>query len=305
MMIQDIAPKSLDISFKKRKVHKNDRVIIAIDGIIVLKESRGLSAYKASELEDFGTNLSDYSSENMAYSGNEGLEYFCKIDNVYYYLLNLSEDNDVEKKLINSKKFSDQNKFRWLNPSYLGFACITAAHVARWRNNNKYCGKCGNIMKKSSEERAYTCDECGHTVYPTISPAMIVGIVDGDKLLITRAVGADPSRPALVSGYCEVGETIEATIKREVKEEVGLEVSDITYFASQPWSFSSSLLVGYFAKLKGSGKVSLNDGELEEAVWQSRQEIKPFEIGVALTSDMIKFFKSGGNPFENNCTKKL
>lgn len=289
-MIQDIDPKVLDISYEDREFCEQDKVIVVVNEKVILKEGAEKSAFSFGELNDFGHELHDF-------RGN--IEYFCKIDDEHYYVLNIEGSTDIEEHLENGFKVENPKDFRWLKPKYLGFACITALHLAYFRNKNKFCGNCGRKMSRRKDERAQVCESCGHMVYPTISPAIIVGIVDGDRLLLTSIPENKKFRiPALVSGYCELGESLEASIKREVMEEVGLKVKDVVYYGSQPWGFSRSLLMGFFARLDGGNKVSLNDGELSEANWVERQDIEPFDKGVAITSEMIKYFKAGGNPFK-------
>ena len=120
------------------------------------------------------------------------------------------------------------------------------------------------------------CEHCGFMVYPKISPAVIVAITHQNKLLLTRYANSAPGRYALVAGFCEVGETVEETVIREVMEEVGLAVKNPVYYKSQPWGFSDSLLVGFFADVDGSTEFVLEEAELSEAIWLSRYEIPEY-----------------------------
>ena len=102
---------------------------------------------------------------------------------------------------------------------------------------------------------------------------------------------------ALVAGFVEVGETFKGAVRREVMEEVGLKVSDIVYYKSQPWSFSDSAMVGFFARLDGDETITLQESELSEAKWFTRDEIPDNPSNISIGQEMIAYFKDGGNPF--------
>lgn len=110
------------------------------------------------------------------------------------------------------------------------------------------------------------CPECRITEYPKISPAVIVGVTHGNKLLMSKYANRDFNKYALIAGFTEIGETIEETVRREVMEEVGLKVKNIRYYKSQPWSFTDTLLFGFFAELDGDETITL---DREELAWQS------------------------------------
>lgn len=175
------------------------------------------------------------------------------------------------------------------------FACATALHLARFYDDHVFCSHCGGPLEHAEHEHALGCPRCGINVHPTISPAVIVAIRSGERLLLTRYSGGYP-RHALVAGFCEVGETLEDTVRREVMEEVGLRVRDIRYWASQPWALSHALLMGFTAEVDGSDEVHLNtDGldELAEAEWFARDEIMLEDSELSLTWSMIAAFKRG------------
>ena len=179
-------------------------------------------------------------------------------------------------------------------PKWLVFAGATANHLRQWYNSNRYCGKCSATMSPSKKERALVCDNCGMIKYPNISPAIIAGIIDkdSDKILLTRYANSPYKKLGLVAGFTEFGETIENTVKREVFEEVGLRVKNIRYFNSQPWAFSQSLLIGFFADLDGSSDVNIDSEELSEAIWFSRDEIPLSDSTISLTSEIIEAFRT-------------
>jgi NAD+ diphosphatase len=147
-------------------------------------------------------------------------------------------------------------------------------------------------MMHDDKERMMRCKSCGNMVFPKISPAVIVGITDGDRLLMTKYNGRIYKRYALVAGFAEVGETLEETVRREVLEEVGVRVKNIRYYKSQPWPFSDSLLMGFFCDLNGSDNIVLDEDELSEAQWVHRKDINVEADGISLTNDMIVHFKN-------------
>ena len=99
---------------------------------------------------------------------------------------------------------------------------------------------------------------------------------------------------ALIAGFTEIGETLEETVQREVMEEVGLKVKNIRYYKSQPWSFSSTLLCGFFCEVGGDTEITLDTEELSVGEWFDRDNIPVEDDGVSLTREMIGVFKTGG-----------
>lgn len=133
--------------------------------------------------------------------------------------------------------------------------------------------------------------ECGNTVYPKISPAIIAAVRNGNKLLLTKYADREYKRYALIAGFSEVGESIEDTVRREIMEEVGLKVRNLRFYKSQPWSFSDSLLMGFFCDLDGDETIRLDRHELSEARWIDREDLDIEFDGISLTNEMIIRFK--------------
>ena len=144
-------------------------------------------------------------------------------------------------------------------------------------------------------ERALVCPVCGQTEYPKISPAVIVAITNGNKLLMSRyRVNHSTYRGyALIAGFVEIGETFEETVRREVMEEVGLKVKNIRYFKSQPWAFTDTEMIGFFAELDGDDKIRLQEDELSEAGWYTREEIPDDARLISVGTEMKMYFKYG------------
>ena len=123
------------------------------------------------------------------------------------------------------------------------YAAFTAFHLQKWYRDNRYCGKCGNKTEHDHRERAMRCPKCGNIIYPRINPAVIIGITEKDRILLTRYAHGYTNN-ALVAGFTEIGETLEETVKREAYEETGLKVKNIRYYKSQPWGIAQDILRG-------------------------------------------------------------
>ncbi len=140
-----------------------------------------------------------------------------------------------------------------------------AFQIADWARSHRYCGACGREMARAAGERAMKCP-CGHVAYPRISPAMMVLVKRGPTLLLARNIAAPPGRFSALAGFLEPGESVEDAIHREVREEVGVAVRDLRYFASQSWPFPGSLMLAFTAEYAG-GDVVCDPAEIAEARW--------------------------------------
>ncbi len=193
-----------------------------------------------------------------------------------------------------ASSFGSSQQLRCLPEDALRFGAFTALHLAQWVLNHRYCGRCGGLNVRCGAR--LVCSVCGCEQYPVIAPAVILGLVHEGRLLITHYANRPYRGPALVAGYCEVGETLEDTCRREALEETGLQITgDFRYFASQPWGLSGSVLMGFFAEVT-SQEVSLNDGELADAVWTRPDALPPPPDAVgtlSLTATMIEAFRVG------------
>ena len=170
------------------------------------------------------------------------------------------------------------------------FAVFTAYHLWRWYADNRYCGRCAEALVPSTQERALCCPKCKNTVYPRINPAVIVGVTNGDKLLLTK-YRTGYGHNALVAGFTEIGETLEETVAREVMEETGVKVKNIRYYKSQPWGMAQDILVGYYCDADGDSTIHMDEGELKYAEWVQREEIELQPNNLSLTNEMMRMFK--------------
>ena len=216
------------------------------------------------------------------------------------YLFKMKLDG-IEKEfyLLNDDNFSPKTeglcylpalKYRSIKPLDTSFAVITAWQLYSWYKSNRYCGRCGHHTDLDNKERMIRCPKCNNIIYPKICPGVIVGIINKGRILLTKYANKGYNRYALVAGFTEIGETLEESAAREALEEVGLKLKNITFYKSQPWSASSSLLAGFFAEVDGSDEVVLETDELKEGTWFYPEDIIQMHEGVSLTEEMINYF---------------
>lgn len=195
---------------------------------------------------------------------------------------------------IHEFSFADIDILRASLPRYYGFAGMVGYHLHCWYRDHRFCARCSQALKHAKNARMLYCGSCGNYIFPTIAPAVIVAVTSGNKLLMTKYANRPYKRFTLVAGFTEIGEMIEDTVKREVMEEVGLKVKNLKYYSSQPWPFSGTLLLGFFAELDGSDRITLDEKELSEAVWVERGDINVKKDNISLTNEMINHFKDMG-----------
>jgi NTP pyrophosphohydrolases containing a Zn-finger, probably nucleic-acid-binding len=164
-----------------------------------------------------------------------------------------------------------------------------AFQLMGWHRETRFCGQCGNPMSDHETETARTCKACGLTLYPPVSPAIIVAIEREGKLLLARSPHFPKGRYSVLAGFVEPGETLEQAVQREVFEEVSVRVRDIRYFGSQPWPFPHSLMVGFTA-VWDSGEISVDAKEIEEASWFAPGEFPEMPPSISISRRLIDDF---------------
>ncbi len=145
----------------------------------------------------------------------------------------------------------------------LGGAALQALH---WESTSGHCPRCGEPTERIEGEWGKRCPRCRYEHFPHLHPAVIVLVRDGNRCLLTRKAGWVPGRYGLVAGFVDNGECLEGAARREVQEEVGVEVTDLRYVGSQNWPFPSQLMIGFVAKYAG-GELRIDREELEDARW--------------------------------------
>ena len=171
------------------------------------------------------------------------------------------------------------------------FALVNkAVQVMEWDRTNQFCSRCGTKTRKRHGERGKECPDCGELFYPRISPAIIVLIRKGHEVLLARSPNFPPGLYSLIAGFIEPGETAEAAVAREVKEEVGIRIKNISYFGTQAWPFPNSMMIGFTAEYS-SGDIQPDGVEIEDAKWFSADEMLPVLPGkISISRKLIDHF---------------
>ncbi len=163
-----------------------------------------------------------------------------------------------------------------------------------WKNDNKFCSRCGSKMLKATEISRKCC-QCGYEIWPSPSPAILVLVTKGEEALLVHAKSFSRPFYGLVAGFVETGESLEECVVREVKEETGLDIGEVKYFGSQPWPFPFNLMVGFTARYK-DGNIGKGDGELSDARFFSREACPPIPSMPSLARIMINAWLDGNLP---------
>jgi len=166
-----------------------------------------------------------------------------------------------------------------------------AVQLVEWARNHRYCGRCGQPTEESPGERARRCPACGLLAFPRLAPAVIMLVErDDGRALLARNARWPHAMYSCLAGFVEPGESVEAAVRREVSEEVGLEVGELRYFGSQPWPFPHSLMLGFHARL-ARGEIACDGLEIAEAAWFAPDDLPqlpgPISIARKLIDDWV------------------
>jgi len=189
-----------------------------------------------------------------------------------------------------SLQFQDVNIFRTL-PLETASLIASCLHLWRWYENNRFCGRCASHLQPDHTERALRCPACGNLLFPVIAPAVIVAITCGDRILLAR--NQRYQHYALIAGYVEVGETLEHALRREVMEEVGLEIHDIRYLGDQPWGISGSQMFAFHAQADDRVPLRIQESELKDARWFDRADVEPLQHKASIAYELMERFRKG------------
>ena len=272
-MFQDIAPHRFDNRFYKDAVHPEDVALCYQGGHILLQPQPDgeFALPRACHLPQ-----------------KEAMEaiYLFSIDNTRYFgfwqTFRLAEAPGL--------RWQSTQVLRQAKDKVTLFAGMEGWHLYRWFRANRFCGHCGKPMELKADERAVLCPVCGNIVYPRISPAIIVAVVSQGKLLLARNANSQPGRFGLVAGFVEFGESLEDTVRREVMEEVGLKVKQIQYFNSQPWPFSESLMVGFFAEAEDGAQARPDMVEIVETKWVAPDQLPAPQSNISIAQQLMAEF---------------
>lgn len=168
----------------------------------------------------------------------------------------------------------------------------TALQKVEWLRTHGFCSRCGHPTRRHESLQAMVCPSCGHLHFPRLSPAVIVLVERDGEMLLGRSPGFPPGVYSTLAGFVEPGESLEEAVHREIREEVGVEVTDLRYFGSQPWPFPHSLMIGFTARW-ASGEVRVDGEEIEDAAWFSADRLPPklpttFSIARRLVDDFLE-----------------
>ncbi|MDO6387876.1 NAD(+) diphosphatase [Uliginosibacterium sp. 31-12] len=171
-----------------------------------------------------------------------------------------------------------------------------AKHLLGWDRASRFCGACGAPTLIDPAEPAKLCTVCTHRSYPQIAPAVMCLVRKGKELLLARSPHFRPGMYSALAGFVEAGESVEGCLSREVFEETGIYITNIRWFASQPWPFPQSLMLAFHADYAG-GEITPQADEIEDAQWFSLDRLPqlpaPVSIAARLLQDGIRQLQSG------------
>jgi NAD+ diphosphatase len=266
-MLHEIEPHKLYNEFRKQSPRPTDFLVVYFGDKSLLKKNG--DSFEIPKVADFN-------------QGNVPCHYLFSIDDAAYFLADLSISKELVESASDDYVLCPARTYRYMGDPLLRLGGATAAHIAHWESQNRFCGRCGSETSRSDKERAIVCPKCGNVVYPRISPVVIVAVHNGDKLLMAHNIDNPNPRLFLISGFVEVGESLEQAVYREVLEEAGVHVKNVRYFGSQPWPFPSGLMVGFTADYAG-GTIHVQREELKNVAWFHRDHLPklPEKLSIA------------------------
>jgi NAD+ diphosphatase len=161
-----------------------------------------------------------------------------------------------------------------------------ATQVIDWATTHRFCGRCGAPTERVDGERCMRCPTCGLLAYPRITPAIIVLVRRGDEALLARGARFPLPFYSTLAGFVEVGESLEETVRREVREEVGVELKNVRYFGSQPWPFPNSLMIGFTSEWAG-GEIAIDHKEILDAQWYRPDALPTVPPKISIARQLI------------------
>lgn len=278
-MIQDIAPHHLWNQYDPKKMCRPQDFVVSVkNGAMLVAE--GTQALRFPRLDE------------VELPPETSLVYLFSIDDAAFFLARGEIFSTEEWCYVPLRILQDDVR----GPREMFYAAFTAMHLATWYGNNRFCGRCGHETTDSEAERALVCPACHRIIYPQLIPAIIAGVTDGDRILLTKYAHRKMSFYALIAGFTEIGETLEECVAREVLEEVGLRVKNIRYYKSQPWGTVQDILAGFYCDVDGDPTIHMEKNELKEALWVRREDVTPQLNDFSLTNEMMMQFRAGKEP---------
>jgi NAD+ diphosphatase len=164
-----------------------------------------------------------------------------------------------------------------------------AFQVVEWERTHRFCGRCGNETEDAAPERARRCAACGHLAFPRLSPAVIVLVRRGREMLLARGRAFAGPFYSVLAGFVDPGESLEEAVAREIREEVGIEVTAIRYFGSQSWPFPHSLMIGFTAEYAG-GEITVDEAEIVDAGWFTAERLPQLPGKLSIARALVDAF---------------
>ncbi len=280
-MLQDLDFGCLDNQYRNETPAPGDRVLCVQRGGILLSEEGALPTFE--QAEEWNAHWTHWHEQPWRYAFT--------LQEVRHFLW-MGEAGDAPRGF----RYVPAGTLRQHTEKTVCFAAMTAWHIFCWYRDNKFCGRCGAATFHDGKERMMACPNCGNMIFPRIAPACIIGLTNGDRLMLSKYANRGATRYGLLAGFVEIGETAEECVAREVMEEVGLKVKNVRYYKSQPWGIAGNLSLGYFCDLDGDDKVTLDESELASAEWFDRGALPCEDDGFSLTREMVRIFGEGKEP---------
>ena len=186
-------------------------------------------------------------------------------DEAYFALL--LEDDALSEDWVTLREVG-----RTLNRTDSGLV-VHALALAEWHQAHRHCPRCGGVLDAAAAGHVLTCRDCGRQQFPRTDPAVIMVVTDGERCLLGRQPHWPEGRYSTLAGFVEPGESLEEAVRREVAEEVGVEIGHVTYFGNQPWPFPASLMVGFFAHALTT-EIRVDGEEISHARWFTKEEMR-------------------------------
>lgn len=164
-----------------------------------------------------------------------------------------------------------------------------AVQLVAWGRTHQYCGTCGTKTVPSPKEHAMLCPACGSMSFPRLAPAVITAILKRNQVLLARAKHFTNNMYGLIAGFVEPGETLEDCVRREIREEVGINVTNVRYFGSQQWPFPHSLMIGFIADYE-SGDIQVDGEEIVDAQWFDPAQLPVIPPPVSIARKMLDWY---------------
>jgi NAD+ diphosphatase len=161
-----------------------------------------------------------------------------------------------------------------------------AVQLVEWDRTSRYCGRCAAPTEPAPGERARRCPACGLLAFPRLAPAVITLVEQDGKALLARGRAFPIPMYSCIAGFVEPGETLEEAVRREVHEEVGVELAEVRYVASQPWPFPHSLMIGFEATW-ASGAIRIDEDEIVDAAWFGVDDLPTIPPGLSIARRLI------------------